>query len=1251
MKKFRKVICLITALAAVMTALPTVGFSAAVSGYISCGVPELKPWIERNASGGEPDAKFVLDGTERYSGSYSAKIEYYSAPQSNMQFRLCKTAPATVGKSYRLGFMAKAENAEDVKITINSVGAWKNLTRSYGTTFDWKLIEFEFEFTREYFNEMEFIVASWAKCGGFWIDDLYVYELEDGKTVGDNLFKNPGFEDIGTEIPYMGEGATVTDEYDDHDTTAQMASKDAVLLNEAKNITIDGDPSDWADYTAYDITSYIPMVGFEEREVTLEADIRYAYDDESFYFLISTEDDTHVADESGKFWNGDSIQMAIDNNNANGYGQPFAVILGEDEQTTRLYDGTSLAEMNIEKQKGIETVAKRDGTKTYYEFKITWSQLGIEKPADFKYCVMINDNDGDGRKGWLELATGISDNRSLRAYPRLYIERNDYQGEITATVDQEGDVDVNADRKYKLYLKNITERDLDLEISGDMTADVTIPSGFAYTYYIDKTFTEYGDGVVSVHVKDKATGEVRDFDLTLTVIPTEDTYAGLIAEARRWTSELEALVKKCEKRKIEIPYEYARYEIVKFFTKYMQDEYDDYKAFYRIGHYYTTLKDIYRELKPQLNDILSGKTKPLECETHVSGVYYDYSDAHYYGTRLRGGKLVREPVLLMGYQSFQTDDDFDEMATAFGQNTVSIGYYITDFVKPENGQYVRRGRDEVPVWRTKSPTIELEEKLQKYEKMGVSVYVGFFESYDRSLAADMQEAGKDYYSFMSFNPTHELIFKQTELAVESVLPIINKYDCVTSIMVFNEPSYYSYDKEFYKDEWIEFLTERYSTVEELNRVYKSEYKDFSEVERSEKDTHDVRFNDYRDFNDSILEEYYDFCRKEIRKYNKDIPIWTKEMMPTRNYGGAKTAGANIENLAQYFDLNGNDSFAFWDNANFPLAAKMEWYDIQTSVLNAPVVNGENHIISDDGMKKLNYDTHYDYHYAADVWEGMLHGAGLSEQWMFSRWDSSLKNYGQTSLLFRPATLDKTAKTTLDVHRLTPEIIAIQDKKREVGILYSDMSWSFNGQFMNAMYEAYTSLLYQGQRAGFVFESQLEKADGYKLIVVPACTNVSEETLSTLDEFVQNGGKLLIIGDESLRYNAKGDPHDAETLARIYQNAVVVNAEIDVSSAMITIDGDLDGEVEKLLTELKLNDVKLVDAETGKRCDEVEALYAEVDGRLVINLCNYTWDGSKRVDIYFGGEKVTSMKELRNNADVNGTIELEPFEPVMVEIER
>ena len=66
----------------------------------------------------------------------------------------------------------------------------------------------------------------------------------------------------------------------------------------------------------------------------------------------------------------------------------------------------------------------REGNNTYYELKIPWSEVAGE---DFKpdsgtkigYSLLVNDNDGNGRKGWIEYASGIGSYKDTNLFTRI----------------------------------------------------------------------------------------------------------------------------------------------------------------------------------------------------------------------------------------------------------------------------------------------------------------------------------------------------------------------------------------------------------------------------------------------------------------------------------------------------------------------------------------------------------------------------------------------------------------------------------------------------------------------------------------------------------------------------------------------------------------------------------------------------------------------------------------------------------------
>ena len=77
-------------------------------------------------------------------------------------------------------------------------------------------------------------------------------------------------------------------------------------------------------------------------------------------------------------------------------------------------------EMN--KFENTEFGASTDGSVTTYEFKIPWSELFANGyvPKDYlNLSVLVNDNDGSGRRGWLEYGGGIGYEKSAVYFKKI----------------------------------------------------------------------------------------------------------------------------------------------------------------------------------------------------------------------------------------------------------------------------------------------------------------------------------------------------------------------------------------------------------------------------------------------------------------------------------------------------------------------------------------------------------------------------------------------------------------------------------------------------------------------------------------------------------------------------------------------------------------------------------------------------------------------------------------------------------------
>lgn len=159
------------------------------------------------------------------------------------------------------------------------------------------------------------------------------------------------------------------------------------------------------------------------------------WDENNFYFMAEIQDDVYFHQEAeNAMYKDDSIQIGVY------YGKQGYIVAGQGALTYHeLTLGNStkgpIAYRHLSQdnsyEKGVpenfEIGITRNGNKTYYEFMIPWKNLlkeGQQPVAgnQLGFSALVNENDGTGRRGWLEYASGIgeSKNTALFTYIKLY---------------------------------------------------------------------------------------------------------------------------------------------------------------------------------------------------------------------------------------------------------------------------------------------------------------------------------------------------------------------------------------------------------------------------------------------------------------------------------------------------------------------------------------------------------------------------------------------------------------------------------------------------------------------------------------------------------------------------------------------------------------------------------------------------------------------------------------------------------------
>ena len=209
-------------------------------------------------------------------------------------------------------------------------------------------------------------------------------------------------------------------------------------------VVVDGTASsgEWPENTymkADSINNYVALIGDEPWNGADDksAKVSVMWDDENLYMHSEVTDDVYFQNQSAQnSWQCDGIQfgLLVDTGEeaftamgqANTVFNEFAIALLPDGKTVETYRHKAQFDRTptglCETAKG---AAVRNGNKTYYEWSMPWEDIvGIKgwKPQvnqKLGFSIMWNDNDGNGRKGWIEYASGIGRVKDAKKFTQL----------------------------------------------------------------------------------------------------------------------------------------------------------------------------------------------------------------------------------------------------------------------------------------------------------------------------------------------------------------------------------------------------------------------------------------------------------------------------------------------------------------------------------------------------------------------------------------------------------------------------------------------------------------------------------------------------------------------------------------------------------------------------------------------------------------------------------------------------------------
>lgn len=157
----------------------------------------------------------------------------------------------------------------------------------------------------------------------------------------------------------------------------------------------------------------------------LSARIRLKAEEAALKLVCEVTDDRHVQPYRGsRIWEGDGVQFAFELPGRKGLWVAGAALPADGPPETWIWEAPNGFPAERSDASWRLDAVRQEKT-TRYELTIPFGSVGLTPELlrrGIRFNVLVNDNDGHGRDGWIRIAEGIAANRSPGLYPLVVFE-------------------------------------------------------------------------------------------------------------------------------------------------------------------------------------------------------------------------------------------------------------------------------------------------------------------------------------------------------------------------------------------------------------------------------------------------------------------------------------------------------------------------------------------------------------------------------------------------------------------------------------------------------------------------------------------------------------------------------------------------------------------------------------------------------------------------------------------------------------
>ncbi|MCR4675490.1 MAG: beta-galactosidase [Lachnospiraceae bacterium] len=504
---------------------------------------------------------------------------------------------------------------------------------------------------------------------------------------------------------------------------------------------------------------------------------------------------------------------------------------------------------------------------------------------------------------------------------------------------------------------------------------------------------------------------------------------------------------------------------------------------------------------------------------------------------------------------YRTDVDFQMMKKA-GMNVIRVAESTWSTWEKQEGEY---------------DFSILTDTLNKAEEYGLKVIIGtptyavpsWLVKKDPDVLATTKN-GRGLYGARQImdivNPTY---LEAAEKLIRKLMEVVQGYSCVIGFQIDNETKHYDTAGKLVQSLFKDYLIEKFETVEKLNDVFGFAY--WSNSIGSWEDLPDVRGTingsfaaEFERFQRHLAAEFLLWQRKIVDEYRREDQFvthnldfyWNQDELAPFGHSYGVQPGINHYEASKAITLLGCDIY-------HPTQDDLTGSEIAYDGDSIRSLKNEQYMVLETQAQAFRYWTPYPGQLRQQAFSHLASGACGVEYWHWHSIHNSFETFWKGILSHDMEENEVYRESTTigaDFQTLSPYLLGAK-KENKVALVVDNLSQTALKYFpigdeenlpgaeslsYNQVVRLYYDALYEQNIECDVIDVMAlkDRIFNYKMIVTPVLYCASDETISLLKSFVEQGGVLVstfksFFTDELVQVRAKRQPYGLTDVFGMY----------------------------------------------------------------------------------------------------------------------